>query len=622
MADSPAGGRAPTPAQMVRADVPYACEASPSSGSDTDLPEFDDLRAPGASDDDADVALPVDEPLGTSFADLPHEILLYIFKSLMTQQDLQSCLLVCRRWCACAVQVLWYRPSFYRVSALFKLIHVMIQPGASFPYASYIRRLNFSMLAGELDDQLFGRMALCHRLERLTLSGCSQVTAPTLARVLSKTPQLIAVDLSGVACVSDETLRVLAATCARLQGANLSGCAQVTNDGVCALARQCHMLRRIKLGACELVGSEALTELLHRCALLLEADLMQCPTVDDKSVREVWLRPTQLRELKLAHCHGLTDLAFPSPSLRDALHPSAPPFQICENLRMLDLTGCTLVTDEAVRAIVAHAPRLRNVSLAKCARLTDESVYAMSELGRNLQHLHLAHVANVTDRAIIHLAHHCTRIRYLDLACCVQLTDESVVALAMQLPKLRRIGLVRVAQLTDRAIYTLVERYTNLERIHLSYCENIHVAAVFWLTLRLPRLTHLSLTGVPAFRCPELQAMCRPPPKEFNQHQRQSFCVYSGRGVHELRRFLQHVYADDGLAKTFGALPPEKLRLFHAGLAKHHLAHRDAPASQQPPHEPLPPAPLDAQRTDAGSWARAWTQEPLPTVPLFRSSSM
>lgn len=563
--DAASGVRVWSPVRVVR-EAPAYGDASPvSSISDSDTPESDEMAPPPLMDEPLSASSGV---RGTSLAELPHEILLHVFRyALTSQQDLQSCLLVCRRWCASAVQVLWHRPSFHKLSALFQMIHVMIQPDAYFPYASYIRRLNFSTLAGELDDQLFGRMALCHRLERLTLSGCTQVTEATLSRVLQNTPQLVAVDFSGVTCVTDHTLQVLATTCPRLQGANLTGCLHITSQGVRDLARHCPMLRRIKLGACERVGGDALLELLRRCPTLLEADLMQCTSVHDQSVQDVWLRPTQLRELKLAHCNALTDLAFPTPSMRRAL-PLSPPFRVCEHLRMLDLTCCTMLTDEAVRAIVSHAPRLRNVSLAKCSHLTDQSVYAISELGRNIQHLHLAHVSHVTDRAIIHLAHHCTRIRYLDLACCVQLTDESVVVLASQLPKLRRIGLVRVAQLTDRAIYALVERYTNLERVHLSYCENIHVPAIFWLTLRLPRLTHLSLTGVPAFRCAELQAMCRPPPKEFNQHQRQSFCVYSGRGVHELRRFLQHVYADETLVRQFGPLHPDRHRIFQAGLAR------------------------------------------------------
>ena len=81
------------------------------------------------------------------------------------------------------------------------------------------------------------------------------------------------------------------------------------------------------------------------------------------------------------------------------------------------------------------------------------------------------------------------------------------------LPKLRRIGLVRVNNLTDEAIYALAERHATLERIHLSYCDQISVMAVHFLLQKLHKLTHLSLTGVPAFRQPELQRFCRDAPR-------------------------------------------------------------------------------------------------------------
>lgn len=81
------------------------------------------------------------------------------------------------------------------------------------------------------------------------------------------------------------------------------------------------------------------------------------------------------------------------------------------------------------------------------------------------------------------------------------------------LPKLRRVGLVRVSNLTDEAIYSLAERHASLERIHLSYCDQISVMAIHFLLQKLHKLTHLSLTGVPAFRQPELQQFCREPPR-------------------------------------------------------------------------------------------------------------
>ena len=127
------------------------------------------------------------------------------------------------------------------------------------------------------------------------------------------------------------------------------------------------------------------------------------------------------------------------------------------------------------------------------------------------------------------------------------------------LPKLRRVGLVRVNNLTDEAIYSLAERHASLERIHLSYCDQISVMAIHFLLQKLHKLTHLSLTGVPAFRQPELQQFCREPPRvrviptivvrslirwlqEFNSTQQLSFCVYSGKGVSQLRAFLTELF--------------------------------------------------------------------------------
>ena len=134
---------------------------------------------------------------------------------------------------------------------------------------------------------------------------------------------------------------------------------------------------------------------------------------------------------------------------------------------------------------------------------------------------------SITDAAVSQLARSCARLRYIDLACmlsdvdsnlylidvasgCPLLTNVSVFELA-HLSRLKRIGLVRVTAITDEAVIALMERKT-LERIHLSYCEHLSIEAINLLLQSLKNLTHLSLTGVPAFRRSDLQAFCRPPP--------------------------------------------------------------------------------------------------------------
>lgn len=546
-------------------------------------------------------------PLSTA-SNLPHEILLHIFKYLVLYPpDLLSCLQVCKSWCLNGVELLWHRPALFKISSLFKLVGVIRKPEQLFPYANFVRRLNFTLLANQLEDQLFLMMSACTRLERLTLAGCSNITDATLVKVFQNTPQLVAIDLTDVADISDATLLTLAQNCPKAQGINLTGCKKITSKGVAQLARSCKLLRRVKLCGCDNVDDEALLSLTENCPALLEVDLIHCPKISDGSVREIWTKSYQMRELRLAHCTELTDNAFPSargttgvPMLGTSHSVSSRPgtgfgvdsapgsrgaspgtqalmdggrrdadltrslsipteigqSRLFDHLRILDLTSCTSISDDAVEGIIANVPRLKNLALTKCTRLTDESLYSIAKLGKNLHYLHLGHVSNITDRAVTHLARSCTRLRYIDVACCPNLTDLSVTEIAHNMPKLRRIGLVKVINLTDQAIYGLVDRFNSLERIHLSYCENVSVPAIFCVLQRLPRLTHLSLTGVPAFRRAELQAFCRAPPKDFNDHQRQAFCVYSGKGVTDLRKYLQRVYSDEQLAVEFGQLEP------------------------------------------------------------------
>jgi len=202
------------------------------------------------------------------------------------------------------------------------------------------------------------------------------------------------------------------------------------------------------------------------CPAILEIDLHDCKLVTSPSVTTLLTTLRHLRELRLAHCSEINDSAF----------LTLPEHMIFDSLRILDLTACENVKDDAVVRIVHAAPRLRNLVLAKCRFITDRSVQAICRLGKNLHYVHLGHCSNITDSAVIQLIKSCNRIRYIDLACCNRLTDASVQQLAT-LPKLRRIGLVKCQAISNRSILALAHppranhpTVSNLERVHLSYC--------------------------------------------------------------------------------------------------------------------------------------------------------
>jgi F-box and leucine-rich repeat protein GRR1 len=484
----------------------------------------------------------VSSPIST----IPQEILIQIFKHLHSSKDIYSALRVSRMWCQCAVELLWHKPSFPKYNTISKMAKLLRKSDSTFTYARFIRRLNFLNHGNDFEDAAFSVFGRCDRLERLTLIGCKNLSGAILAKILPMFSNLVAIDLTGVDNCTSDAIIGLASVASRLQGINISGCKQVTDPGIVALSQQCPLLRRVKLSGLVLITDVAISALATGCPMLLEIDLNGCKLITDVSVRLIWTNLLHMREMRLGHCDKLTDLAFPSPFRVDNdVNPYAnaqqreddlPPLIISrsfDNLRMLDLTACALITDSAVEGLVSHAPKIRNLVLSKCVLLTDKAVEKICRLGRHLHYLHLGHASKISDASVRLLARSCTRIRYIDfastsfsLSCgrpilseqlwrctdCVLLTDMSVFELSA-LPKLRRVGLVRVNQLTDEAIYALGERHATLERIHLSYCDQISVMAIHFLLLKLHKLTHLSLTGVPSFRQSELQQFCREAPK-------------------------------------------------------------------------------------------------------------
>jgi F-box and leucine-rich repeat protein GRR1 len=245
---------------------------------------------------------------------------------------------------------------------------------------------------------------------------------------------------------------------------------------------QADLVLQLKLNNVNKATDISVTSFARNCRSILEIDLHSCSRISSESVTALLANLSHLRELRLAHCGEISDSAF----------LNLPPRLVFDSLRILDLTGCEHVQDDAIARIIPAAPRLRNLVLAKCKNITDRAVTAICKLTKNLHYIHLGHCVNLSDAAIIALVKACNRIRYIDLACCYRLTDASVQHLA-QLPKLRRIGLVKCQQLTDRSILALargpiiqhvdgkitaVPISCSLERVHLSYCVNLTLQVI------------------------------------------------------------------------------------------------------------------------------------------------
>lgn len=462
---------------------------------------------------------------------LPPEILLQIFQ-LLQRKHLFVLLTVCKEIADLIVEILWFRPNMQNDALYLKIKQIMERPREStfWNYRLFIKRLNLSFMTKMVDDDLLSLFVGCPKLERLTLVNCTKLTRGPISRVLANCERLQLIDLTGVTDVHDDIMNALATHCTRLQGLYAPTCGNVLEAAIINLLRSCPMLKRVKFNNSDNITDASIKQMHESCRLLVEIDLHYCPNVTDKYLKQIFLDFAQLREFRISNAAGVTDLLF-------ELLPNEP---YLEKLRIIDITGGNAITDKLVEKLVVCAPKLRNVVFLKCMQITDASLRALSQLGRSLHYIHMGHCGLITDFGVASLVRLCHRIQYIDLACCTQLTDWTLVELA-SLPKLRRIGMVKCSLITDSGILELVRRRGEqdcLERVHLSYCTNLTVGPIYMLLKSCPRLTHLSLTGITSFLRREITRFCREPPPDFNENQRNLFCVFSGHGVNQLRAHL------------------------------------------------------------------------------------
>lgn len=468
----------------------------------------------------------------TPISRLPPELLNHIFKFITERGDLYKTIYVCKYWFKLTIDALWLRPNLVKDKPLLELSNLLSKPVSSLtvPYHLMIKRLNLSSVTNALTDEILLNFTVCTQLERLTLIGCQEITDESLVPFFASCHNILSVDLTNVFKITDKSIISLASNCKKLQGIYATACKELTDDSIVCLAESCPSIKRLKLTSCSNITDYSVQKIIQNCTSLVELDLADCNKISDATAAMAFIRLPQLREFRLAFDMNISDSAI----------LSLPPSAFYDKLRLMDLTSCSLITDDSIERLISVAPRLRHLVLAKCVNITDLSLNAITKLGRNLHYLHLGHCSNITNRGISSLVKACNRIEYIDVASCTQLTDQGVQDLAT-LPKLRRVGLVKCQNISDNSILSFAHRTgpdNTLERIHLSYCSSITTHSITALVNACDRLTHLSLSGVPAFLKDEFTRYCRDPPPDFNEHQQRSFCVFSSTGVKGLREQL------------------------------------------------------------------------------------
>lgn len=257
----------------------------------------------------------------------------------------------------------------------------------------------------------------CKNLMNATLEGCRNFQKGTLHTLLRSNERLVHLNLTGLYAVSNSSCRVVAESCPQLESFNVSWCQKVDARGIKAVVDSCLRLKDLRAG--EVSG------------------------FDNVDTAESIFTTNNLERLVLSGCTDLTDEA-----LKIMMHGVDPEIDILterpvvapRKLRHLNLSRCTQLTPAGVKTISYVTPELQGLQLSGCKHLTDEALMPILASAPRITHLELEDLSELTN---ILLSEHlvkapcATSLEHLSLSYCEKVGDVGVLPVLQKCTSLR-----------------------------------------------------------------------------------------------------------------------------------------------------------------------------------------
>lgn len=212
---------------------------------------------------------------------------------------------------------------------------------------------------------------------------------------------------------------------------------------------------RVLLACPELVGvdlseSEAFA---HQFAALpdyvMELSLSSCPWLRPSHVIMISTQCPHLKKLELAYNPHLDSLTWGE-------------FHRLKQLRILNLTYCSQLTDQNLKLIAQANPLLLELNIERCRKISDQGIAHLVTTCPHLHHINVGFCDQLSDQALKAMALHLSQLSHLKLTKCTELTDEGLQQLIKLRPTLRFLD-VRECRFSKNALKFIFKNFPMLQ---------------------------------------------------------------------------------------------------------------------------------------------------------------
>ncbi|GAB4837220.1 hypothetical protein Ancab_039560 [Ancistrocladus abbreviatus] len=271
------------------------------------------------------------------------------------------------------------------------------------------------------------------RVEGFTRISLRVLETDLLPKFLPRFPNLFRFESS--TWITNKDIEFIVRTCPKLEVLNVNfkqryGChyddepekylasSDVDDAGLCSIAMGCARLSKVLLRNRKRVSDVGVISLVGNLRNLSCLNLTGCSQVTDQALKVIG-EVGLIRILNLRGCSSITDEGLGC-LVRGSMRKC---------LEKLDIAECDRVTDNGV-CLLQHFCCLEELNLANCGlRITDSGGLAIANV-RTLKRLNLSWLISISDVTLIEVAKTCQSLVELVITGCGKITGDGICAFA------------------------------------------------------------------------------------------------------------------------------------------------------------------------------------------------
>jgi hypothetical protein len=220
----------------------------------------------------------------------------------------------------------------------------------------------------------------------------------------------------------------------------------------------------LNITGAKLVTNYGLTLVVRKNKNLKVIIMSGCSLIDDPAIREIGLNCPHLLELNISSCPALDGRGLAGVA------------EGCRLLRKLDVSRSRNIQNWSLMKVFYECSQLEEVRISHLPNISDIEIRALVQTCRNLVLVEAFECPYVSDQALGTLAQNCPDADYIDIGrtdMTYRITDVALLPLGQKCESLRVLKANGCHYLTDVGLSWLSEGCKTLEELYIAGCEKI-----------------------------------------------------------------------------------------------------------------------------------------------------